>query len=298
VIADFVDSFALFGTTYAVGILAAIALAQVGLWVVARSQIFLGAAVAQASALGVAAALAAGAGAVGALGGGEALPIALAVAASIATAWLVGAPRGARSESPEALNAFVFLLASSAPVLLLAKSPHGLEEIQRLLFSTLLTAGPVDLCLFAALAAGGALLNASTGRALLLLSVDPESATAAGLHPLRWRALSAVWLGLAVGLAIRSTGTLYAFGCLVLPALAAKGLCREVRTMTRLAPALAAAAALAGFFAAHVADVPPAHATVAILCACVAASWAFAHARGRSSRPDPAPGRGRVSDAN
>ena len=56
-IADFVASWSLFGTTYAVGLLAAIALAQVGLWVVARNQIFLGAAVAQASALGVAAAL-------------------------------------------------------------------------------------------------------------------------------------------------------------------------------------------------------------------------------------------------
>ena len=275
-IADFLESWSLFGTTYAVGLLAAVALAQVGLWVVARNQIFLGAAVAQASALGVAAALFAapfaGAGALGVLDG-EALPLVLAVAASISTAWLVGAPRGPRSESPEALNAFVFLLASSAPVLLLAKSPHGLEEIQRLLFSTLLTARALDLALFAALAAAGAILTATAGRALLLLSVDPESATAFGLRTARWRALSAIWLGLAVGLAIRATGTLYAFGCLVLPALAAKGFCREVRTMAWLAPAFGAAAALLGFFAGHVFDVPPAHAAVAILAACVAISW-------------------------
>jgi ABC-type Mn2+/Zn2+ transport system permease subunit len=280
-IADFVASWSLFGTTYAVGLLAAVALAQVGLWVVARNQIFLGAAVAQASALGVATALFAAPLAAPALGGfeGSALPTLLAVAASITTAWLVGAPRGPRSESPEALNAFVYLLASSVPVLLLANSPHGLEEIQRLLFSTLLTANTLDLALFAALALAGAVLTATAGRALLLLSVDPESATAFGLRTARWRAFSAIWLGLAVGLAIRATGTLYAFGCLVLPALAAKGLCREVGTMAWVAPALGAGAALAGFFAGHVFDVPPAHAAVAILAACVALSWLAARAR-------------------
>lgn len=281
-IAGFVDSWSLFGTTYAVGVLAAVALAQVGLWVVARDQIFLGAAVAQASALGVAVALFAapfaGVAALGRLGSG-ALPLALAVLASVSTAWVVGRPRGARSESPEALNAFVFLAASSVPVLLLAHSPHGLEEIQRLMFSTLLAASSVDLALFALLAAGGALLNAQAGGALLLLSVDPDSATAFGLRASRWRALSALWLGLVVGLAIRAAGTLFAFGCLVLPALAAKGVCREVRSMAWVAPALGAAATLLGCFAGHVLDVPPAHATVAWLVAGVALGWLGPRAR-------------------
>jgi len=281
VIRDFLDSWNLFGTTYGVGLLAAAALSQVGVWVVARNQIFLGAAVAQASTLGVAVALrAAPLAGLAALGwlASDAAPLALAVAASVATAWIVGRPRGAKSESAEALNGFVFLLSSSVPVLLLAHSPHGLEEIQRLLFSTLLTASGLDLALFALLAVAGAALTALAGDSLLLFSVDPESASAFGLRAGRWRALTALWLGLAVGLAIRSTGTLFAFGCLVLPPLAAKGLCREVRSMAWLAPALGAAATLAGFFLAHVLDLPPAHATVALLAALVATTWL----RGRS----------------
>lgn len=275
-IADFLDSWSLFGTSYAVGVLAAIALAQVGSWVVAGNQIFLGAAVAQASTLGVAVALRAaplaGWAALGWLRS-EAVPLALAVLASVGTSWMVGRPRGPKSESAEALNGFVFLAASSLPVLLLAHSPHGLEEIQRLLFSTLLTAGRADLALFGALAALGAALTARAGDALLLFSVDPESATACGLRAGAWRAGMALWLGLAVGLAIRSTGTLFAFGCLVLPPLAAKGVCREVRSMAWLAPALGAGAALAGCFAGHAFDLPPAHATVALLSVLVAASW-------------------------
>ncbi len=275
-IADFLDSWSLFGTTYAVGLLAAFVLAQVGIWVVARNQIFLGAAVAQASTLGVALALGGG----GLLGGGAAewlgsgaLPSLLAVTASLATAWVVTRPRGPQSESAEALNGWVFLFASSAPVLLLAHSPHGLEEIQRLMFSTLLTASRADLWLFALLALLGTALTARAGGALLLISVDAESAMAVGLRPVRWHVLSAAWLGLSVGLAIRAAGTLFAFGCLVLPPLAAKGLCREVRTMAWVAPGLAAAAALAGFFVGNAFDLPPAHATVALLAAGVALTW-------------------------
>jgi ABC-type Mn2+/Zn2+ transport system permease subunit len=275
-IREFAASWALFGTTYAVGLLAAAALAQVGVFVVARNQIFLGAAVAQASTLGIALALRAAslAGVAGlAWLASDAVPALFAIGASVATAWLVARPRGPRSESEEALNGWVFLLASSVPVLLLAHSPHGLEEVQRLVFSTLLTASAADLALFAVLAAGGAAVTARAWDALLLVAVDPESATAAGLRPARWRWLSALWLGLAVGLAIRSAGALYTFGCLVLPALAAKGLCREVRVLAWLAPALAVGAALAGFFLAHAFDVPPAHATVALLAAGLPLVW-------------------------
>jgi len=206
VIASFLDSWSLFGTTYLVGLLAAAVLAQVGVWVVARNQIFLGAAVAQASTLGVAVALSAAplaGGAALAWLGSPVLPLVFAVLASVATAWIVGRPRSAQSESAEALNGWVFLASSSVPVLLLAHSPHGLEEIQRLMFSTLLTASPLDLALFAVLAAAGAALTAAASGALLLFSVDPASASAFSLKTARWRALAALWLGLAVGLATR-----------------------------------------------------------------------------------------------
>jgi len=271
----FLASWALFGTTYAVGLLAAATLAQVGVWVVARDQIFLGAAVAQASALGVAVALF-GAPLLGLpLEGleGEAAPALLAVFASILTAWLAARPPRRAATTTEARTGWIFLGATAAPVLLLAHRPHGLEEIERLMFSTLLAAAPIDLVLFGALAILGAALTARFGPSLLLSAVDPDSAAAAGLRPSRWRLLTAVWLGVAVGLAIRSAGTLFTFGCLVLPALIASGLAREVRTFVWIAPAVAVAAAFAGFWVAHLADWPPAHATIGLLCAALPCVW-------------------------
>jgi ABC-type Mn2+/Zn2+ transport system permease subunit len=82
-----------------------------------------------------------------------------------------------------------------------------------------------------------------------------------------------VWLGICVGFAMRVSGMLYAFGCLVLPALVARRLSRESRPLFWMAPVLALAAALPGFVIAHAVDVPPAQMTVTLLCAALALAW-------------------------
>jgi ABC-type Mn2+/Zn2+ transport system permease subunit len=290
VIQSFAESWALFGTTYLVGLAIAGSLALVGVWIVARDQIFLGAAVAQASTLGVALALRFGA-ATGAASFVEsgAAPTLLAVLASIATAWLAARVAEGRAESQEAVTGWVFLLAGSLPVLLLARSPHGLEEIQRLLFSTLLSASGSDLWLFGGLAAATAAATLAFRERLLVFALDPELAAAIGMRPRLWSGATAIGLGLSVGLSIRAAGTLYTFGCLVLPALLAKNLCREVGPMLWVAPLFSCAAALAGFVLANHLDWPPAHTTVALLAGALPVAWSVRALRrsfeGASSTP-------------
>lgn len=280
-IGEFLDSWELLRATYLSGALLAFTLGLVGVWVVAREQIFLGAAVSQASTLGVAVALAVG----GAVGGGahaadhalhwfesDRALSAMAVLAAVATA-LLASGRDDRGGGGDATTGWVFLLSASAPVLLVANQPHGLETIQRLVFSTLLSATDRDLARFAALAAATAALAFRLHDRLLLLALDPETAGAFGLRRRWWHAAVAVWLGLAVGLAIRTSGAVFTFGCLVLPGLMARSLCREARPVLVLAPLLATAAAGAAFVLAHGLDWPPAHTAVALLCAGVAAGW-------------------------
>jgi ABC-type Mn2+/Zn2+ transport system permease subunit len=280
VIESFVASWDLFQTTYLAGWAIAFVLALVGVWVVARDQIFLGVAVAQASTLGVAAALWVGGTAAGESFGSDAVAAALAVVASVVTALATVLRRDGGTESAEAVTGWVFLVAASLPTLLLAGNPHGLEEVHQLLFSTLLGATQVDLAIFAALCVLTVLLVARHHEALRLLAIDPEIASAVGLRDRAWHAALAIWLGLAVGLSIRVSGTLYTFGCLVLPALVAKHLVRDVRTLMIAAPIIAVAAAALGFVAANYWDTPPAHATVALLCAALAATWLRARVRG------------------
>lgn len=269
----FLASWPLFHDTYVAGVAIAFVLALLGVWVVARDQIFLGAAVSQASTLGIAALLwLEGIGAIPAASwlGSQAAAGVCAVTASVTTAlWVVPPGRA----GGEARTAWVFLLAASVPVLLLAHSPHGLEEVHRLMFSTLLGATPLDVALFAALAIATAGAVARWSAPLRLFASDAEMAAAVGL-PVRTLGLAvALWLGVAIGLSIHVSGLIYTFGCLVLPAIAARNLCREMRAMLWVAPAIAVATAALAFVVANAWDLPPAHATVAGLCGVVALTW-------------------------
>jgi zinc transport system permease protein len=269
----FVDSWSLFWPSYLAGWAIAALLAGIGVWVVGRREVFLGASVSQASALGIALALVLGAWSGAHWFEGEGVSAGLAIATAVATA-LVSARGGGRGrESSEGVVAWIFLLSASLPTLLLAHSAHGLEEIHRLAFSTLLGAQPVDLVVLGALLAATALAAARTRDELLLVALDGETAAAFGVPRRRLVVGAAVWLGVCVGYAMRVSGMLYAFGCLVLPVLVARRLVRESRPLVWVAPALALGAAVPGFAIAHAADVPPAQMTVALLCAALALAW-------------------------
>ena len=91
---------------------------------------------------------------------------------------------------------------------------------------------------------------------------------------------------------IHAAGTLYTFGCLVLPALVAKQLCREMRPLLWVSPLVGMTAALLGFALAHRLDWPPAHTTVALLAAALPPAWAWRAwrmQRATPAAPQPAP---------
>jgi ABC-type Mn2+/Zn2+ transport system permease subunit len=273
-LSDFASAWALFHDAFVTGWLLAALLALAGVLVVARDQIFIGAAVAQASTLGVALALCLD-GAMGGLGWLEsdavlaAFAVLAAVVAALATARSEPEPR---ASSPEARTGWVYLFAASLGILVVTRSPHGVEEVHRLLSSSIIGASRTDVAIFAVLLAGTGLGVARVHRSLLLLAVDPLMAAAVGVPVRRWNAVLSCGLGLLVGLAIPTAGVLYTFGCLVLPPLVARNLCREMRPMFLVSPLVAAGASIAAFVVAHHYDLPPGQATVALLCVLVAVS--------------------------
>ncbi|MGH9389906.1 MAG: metal ABC transporter permease, partial [Vicinamibacteria bacterium] len=275
-IEDFLLSWDLFRNVYLAGWLIAVLLSLAGVLVVARDQIFIGAAVSQASTLGIALAL-------GVTGFAplaartsvspeilvSAMAVVFAIAASVATS------RGGANgrESHEAVAGWVFLASASFSILVVVGSPHGLEEVHRLLASSVIGATAEDVWMFAALALLGALFLAAANRRVVLFAVDPVMASAVGMRVGRWRFFLSVGIGLALGLSIRASGTLYSFGCLVLPALVAKNVCREIRPMFLVAPLVALAAGVLGFAFADRYDYPPAQLTVALLSLFLAIAW-------------------------
>lgn len=278
-IADFAASWPLFREAYLSGWLVAALLAVVGVLVVARNQIFLGAAVAQSSTLGIALGMWLGAAlGIEGLAGDHAHGTLSFIGVAFGVLAALFAARGGEG-TREAATGWVYLAAASSAVLVLAASPHGLEEIQHLVSSSIIGATAHDVWLFAALALVSAGVVVLAGDRLLLFAIDPAMADAVGLRARAWNAAVAAWLGLAVGLSLRSTGLLYAFGCLVLPPLAAAALCRESAPLFWVAPVLAVACAAAGFVLANAWDLPPAQVAVALQAGVVALAWALRRLR-------------------
>jgi ABC-type Mn2+/Zn2+ transport system permease subunit len=273
-IAEFIDSWALFGDAYMVGLLIAALLPLLGVFVVARDQIFVGAAVSQAAALGIAVGMVLASTVsdqpIDPLHAHDRLSVAASLAA-IAAAWLT--TRTPASGSYEAITGWVFLFSSSVSILLLAHSPYGLEEIHHLVSSSIIGATRADVWWFALLTVGAITIAAANRDRLALFMMDPPMAAAVGIPVKRWSGLYAAALGIAIGLAMRSSGLLFSFGSLVLPPLIAAQLCRESRSLFALAPAIGVFSALIGFIIANGSDFPPAQMAVAGQALLLAAAW-------------------------
>jgi ABC-type Mn2+/Zn2+ transport system permease subunit len=266
-IAQFIDSWPLFSNTYLSGWLIAIALAQIGCLVVARNQAFLGAAVAQASAGGVALAIW-GSAAFGIVWlapteGDVGHPAHTATAILVAClASFTGLLRGRAGDTA---TTWFFLMGGCVPMLLLAHHPHGLEEVNRLFASTLIGATDTDVWMFSVLAVLVATSLAIYRRRICLVVLDPTFASAAGIPVVWWSAGMALALGIGLGLAIASAGTLYSFGCLVLPTLVARSWCRTLGMTFIAAPMIALVVTIIAFVWANDSDLPPGQVAVALL---------------------------------
>ncbi|MEW6775561.1 MAG: metal ABC transporter permease, partial [Bdellovibrionota bacterium] len=82
-------------------------------------------------------------------------------------------------------------------------------------------------------------------------------------------------------LSIRASGMIYTFGCLVLPALFARSICREVGQMLWVAPLTGLSASIAGFILANSYDLPPGQMVTVLLCAFLPAGWVVRSQRER-----------------
>ena len=278
-IEHFLDSWPLFQHAYLSGWLIGLLLALLGVLVVARDQIFIGAAVSQASMLGIA---------VGIWIGGAITPDPhswwhsdlfhsvmgglFAVLAALLTA---SGDRGGGQETHEAITGWLFIVSISLSILLMAQSPIGMEEINRLSSSTIIGARQTDVWIFAVMFLATATTLFFCYRQALLLVMDPEMARAVGLRVDLWNRLIAIWLGVAVGGSVHVSGVVFGFASLVLPALVAKNVCREIRHLFLVAPAVSLGMGVVAFVLANEYDYPPGQMAAACLSFLMVFAWLF-----------------------
>jgi ABC-type Mn2+/Zn2+ transport system permease subunit len=156
-----------------------------------------------------------------------------------------------------------------------------MKQVQALLSSSLIGAGTLDVALFGALALLVVVGVIFARRRLVLLLSDTTMAAAVGLNVSAWSCLFASILGVAAGLSIRGSGLLFTFGCLALPPLIARNLCRRTGSLFLAAPMIAVLGVATGLVLAHHHDLPPGQAIVAILSLGLVLAWLGAALRER-----------------
>lgn len=217
------------------GILAAIAFAVIGTWVVIRGMTFLGDALAHGIIPGVALAILFGFSPV----------VGAAIAAVVMIAGINFVHRQtAFSEDTGIGLLFVGMLAFGV-ILATAEGMHP-EELLALLFGDVLSLTAGDVVMMAIIAGLAVVTTLGLYRHFLVMSFNKEKAELFGLHPNATHAIMLGLLTIAIIGSFQTVGTLLVFGLLIGPPATAALLVRGVPTMMLTAAVIGAASVVIG----------------------------------------------------
>lgn len=188
----------------------------------------------------------------------------------------------------EALIGIVYVVAAAASILLLSKSPHGKEELQKTLVGDLLTVTWKEIWQTAALFAAIAVVHFIFRRQFLKLSFDPTHAGVTKMAERGWDFLFYALFGLAVTGFVQVGGVLLVFSYLIVPAVCANFLAQRLSVMLLIGWLTATLAGLAGLYASYRLDLPTGAAIVCTLGVALVLTTAYAKFCSRAEETVPA----------
>ena len=231
--------------------------AYLGVFIVLRRAVFVGAALAQVSSLGVALALFAT----------DLLerwwdvhvhpapqPVALALTLGAAVAMAVQ-HKEARLPRETAVGV-TYAAASGLAILVVAASTHAESEVLNLLFGNVLAIGGSEVLLLAGLTTAVGLVHWLFHKEFVFVSFDPDMAVALGISARLWNIVLFLTVGVAISLTIQAAGALVVFNFLVLPAATALLLRQRLPGVFVVAVLAGLASTAIGISISYVADLP------------------------------------------
>ncbi|MFN2419862.1 MAG: metal ABC transporter permease [Gemmatimonadota bacterium] len=228
--------------------------AYLGLYVVLRRIVFVGATLAQVSSAGIA---------LGILTGWN--PNVVSLVFTFAAVLFFAHPTFGKRWPQDATLGVAFTVSGAVAVLFVAQTATGNEEVVHLVQGNLLamTVGEARWLsvVFLLILAAHILFY----KEFLYLSFDPQMAETQGYRPLRWSLAFYALLGLAIALAIKAIGILLMFAFLVIPAMLGLTIARRLGVAFIVAMAGAVVAVFLGIWLSYEYDYPSGPMIVAAL---------------------------------
>lgn len=250
----------------------ALACSVLGVYVVLRRIVFVGAALAQLSSAGIALGMF-----LYGLGiGGELThhPVAMALIVTIAGAIFFGLGGAARGGVPhDAVIGVTYVVAAAAGIILVAKARVG-EAHDLFLQGNILGITRVDTVILLAVAIPVLLVHLVFYKEFLFVSFDRETARTLGYNVRRWNLLLYLTLGVVIANAMQFAGVMLVFNFLVLPAVTGLLLARSMAGIFGIAIGSALLAAVVGFSLSVPFDLPSGPTIIAVSGVLALAGWA------------------------
>jgi zinc transport system permease protein len=246
-----------------------VACSALGVYVVLRRIVFVGAALAQLSSAGIALGLF-----LAGLGVGLGLvthPVVLSLVATLLGALFFAG--GTKARIPQdATIGVTYAGAAAAGILLIAKAKGG-EAHDIFLQGNILSITSHDTLVLLAVAVPVLLLHVAFYKEFLFVSFDRETARTLGYNVRMWTLLLYLTLGLVIAFAMQFAGVMLVFNFLVLPAVTGLLVARSMGAMFACAVGSAVVAAVVGFSLSVPYDLPSGPAIIAVSAAICGLAW-------------------------
>jgi len=234
------------------GLLIAGICSYLGVYVVLKRIVFVGAALAQISSSGVALALLLGFS-----------PILFSLLSSLLGIALFSLIPVRKKIPMEGIIGVSYITASALGVLFVAKNPVGEARALNFLFGNILTVPEKEIVLLVSVALSIGLVHYLFYKEFILVSFDYEMAQAQRISAGLWDLLLYLTLGVTIAFSIKSAGILIVFAFLVVPAVTARLVTDKIKWVFALAILFGGLATVLGLYLSVIFDLPSGSAIVA-----------------------------------
>lgn len=253
--------YALYGS-----ILVGVICSFLGVYIVAKRVVFLGAVLTQVSVLGLAFSF---------------LPLVAVIPHTVAslvttllTVVILSRLLTGKKIPRDGVLGFVFVSSVAARILIMQKAPKvEASEIENLLRGDILFVTPEPFYLMVGAFVLAAVLHTVFFKEFSYIAFDAETARTQGFNSGFWEMLFYLVAGVVIAFATHIVGDVFVFGFLVAPPLAAMLLARRVRTIFLVSVVIGALSPAVGLFLAFKFDFPSSPAVVAVAALALAGSW-------------------------